>query len=68
MAEELVKARVEGEIAYLTLNRPEKRNAINGQVLRAIPEALAKADQPGVRAIILYGEGPVFSADSASCR
>jgi len=62
MSEEVVKARVEGEIAYLTLNRPEKRNAINGQVLRAIPEALAKADQPGVRAIILYGEGPVFSA------
>ncbi len=62
MAEELIKVRVEGELAYLGLNRPEKRNAISTPMLRAIPEALAKADQPGVRAIILYGEGPVFSA------
>jgi enoyl-CoA hydratase/carnithine racemase len=62
VTEELIKVRVEGEIAYVGLNRPEKRNAINNQVLREIPEAIAKADQPGVRAIILYGEGAVFSA------
>jgi len=62
MTEELIKVRVEGEIAYMALNRPDKRNAISNAVLRAIPEALAGADQPGVRAIILYGEGPVFSA------
>jgi enoyl-CoA hydratase/carnithine racemase len=62
VAEELIKVRVEGEIAYLGLNRPDKRNAISTPMLRAIPEALAKTDQPGVRAIILYGEGSVFSA------
>jgi enoyl-CoA hydratase/carnithine racemase len=62
MTEELIKVRVEGEIAYMALNRPDKRNAISNPMLRALPEALAGADQPGVRAIILYGEGPVFSA------
>jgi enoyl-CoA hydratase/carnithine racemase len=62
MAEELIKVRIEGEIAYVGLNRPEKRNAISTPVLREFPEALRKADQPAVRAIILYGEGPVFSA------
>jgi enoyl-CoA hydratase/carnithine racemase len=62
VADELIKVRVDGEIAYVGLNRPEKRNAISTQVLRAIPEALLKADQPEVRAIIVYGEGPVFSA------
>jgi len=62
VTEELIKVKVEGEIAYMALNRPEKRNAISNAVLRAIPEALARADQPGVRAIILYGEGAVFSA------
>jgi enoyl-CoA hydratase/carnithine racemase len=62
MANKVVTVKVEGELAYVALNRPEKRNAINNEVLRAIPEALSEADQPGVRAIILYGEGPAFSA------
>jgi len=29
MAESVIKVRVEGELAYIALNRPEKRNAIN---------------------------------------
>ncbi len=62
MSEKLINVRIEGELAYVSLNRPEKRNAINGDLLRAIPEALAEADKPGVRAIVLYGEGQVFSA------
>ncbi|HEY6419522.1 MAG TPA: enoyl-CoA hydratase/isomerase family protein [Candidatus Binataceae bacterium] len=62
MSEPVVKVRIEGELAYVALNRPEKRNAISGEVLRAIPEAIDEADQPQVRAIILYGEGQVFSA------
>jgi enoyl-CoA hydratase/carnithine racemase len=53
---------IKGEIAYLALNRPEKRNAINNDILRAIPEALAEVDRPEVRAVIIYGEGAVFSA------
>ncbi|HXN87735.1 MAG TPA: enoyl-CoA hydratase/isomerase family protein [Candidatus Binataceae bacterium] len=53
---------IKGEIAYLALNRPEKRNAINNDILRAIPEALAEVDRREVRAVIIYGEGAVFSA------
>ncbi len=62
MAENAIKVRVEGELAYIALNRPEKRNAINQQMLRAIPEALDELDRPEVRAIIIYGEGQAFSA------
>ncbi len=62
MAEEPVKVRIEGGLAYVALNRPEKRNAINGAMLRALPEALDRCDQRQVRAVILYGEGQVFSA------
>ena len=62
MAEEVVKVRVEGELAYIALNRPEKRNAVNQAMLRAIPEALDEVDRPEVRAIIIYGEGQAFSA------
>ncbi len=62
MAENPIKVRIEGELAYVGLNRPEKRNAVNAAMLRALPEALDECDQRQVRAIILYGEGQVFSA------
>jgi len=58
----VIKVRIDGEIAYLGLNRPEKRNAINNEVLRALPEVLAEVDRREIRAVILYGEGAVFSA------
>ena len=58
----VIKVRIDGEIAYLALNRPEKRNAINNDVLRALPEALAEVDRREIRAVIIYGEGAVFSA------
>lgn len=62
VAENVIKLKIEGEIAYVALNRPEKRNAINAPLLEALPKLLAEADKPSVRAIILYGEGAVFSA------
>ncbi|HYA36009.1 MAG TPA: enoyl-CoA hydratase/isomerase family protein [Candidatus Binataceae bacterium] len=62
MAAELIKIRVEGELAYLGLNRPEKRNAMNNELIQEIPKALHEVDRRDVRAIILYGEGAVFSA------
>ncbi|MGH7863557.1 MAG: enoyl-CoA hydratase/isomerase family protein [Candidatus Binataceae bacterium] len=62
MTEQVVTTRIDGEIAYVALNRPDKRNAISAEVLRRIPEALSEVDRREVRAIILYGEGAVFSA------
>src|SRR5208282_1110540 len=62
MEEKIIKVRIEGDLAYIALNRPEKRNAINQAMLRAIPLALDEVDRPEVRAIILYGEGQAFSA------
>src|SRR5215467_5740265 len=62
MTEELVKTRIEGELAYIALNRPEKRNAVSGAMLEALPRALMEVSRAEVRAVILYGEGEVFSA------
>jgi enoyl-CoA hydratase/carnithine racemase len=62
VAQNVINVRIDGEIAYVALNRPEKRNAISDEVLRALPVALEQADRREVRAIILYGEGAVFSA------
>src|SRR5512134_3318933 len=59
----LVTTRIEGAVALVAFNRPEKRNAINREVLRALADAIAAAERDRtVRAIVLYGEGRVFSA------
>ena len=50
-------------IARVTLNRPEKRNALNAALIAAIEEALAKAaDDESVRVVLLRGNGPDFCA------
>jgi methylglutaconyl-CoA hydratase len=52
-----------GPVEYLTLNRPEVRNAFNDEVvaeLRHWAETMTSA--PGVRAVVLDGAGKVFSA------
>jgi methylglutaconyl-CoA hydratase len=48
---------------YLTLNRPEKRNALSEQLVTALQRALAEAeDDPEVRAVVLRGAGKDFCA------
>ena len=45
---------VDGSIAVMTLNRPDKLNAINTSMLEAINEAMDSAeDNSNVRAIVL---------------
>jgi enoyl-CoA hydratase/carnithine racemase len=52
-----------GRARHVVLNRPEKRNAMNQQLLRELGEALgAAAADPQVHCVVLRGEGPVFSA------
>src|SRR5438094_5038050 len=59
----LVTSRREGALLYVALNRPEKRNAIHRELLLALVDAIAAAErEPDVRAVVVYGEGPVFSA------
>jgi methylglutaconyl-CoA hydratase len=48
-------------IARITLNRPEKRNALNDELIAALKDALRLADQDeSVRAVILAGAGAHF--------
>ncbi|GIX46488.1 MAG: crotonase [Candidatus Tectimicrobiota bacterium] len=50
-------------IGYLTLNRPEKLNAINRQMLAELRHVLAAIDKdPEVGVVILTGAGRAFSA------
>ncbi len=50
-------------IAYITLNRPDKLNAINGPLLSDLRDALDVAGvDPEVRVVILTGAGRAFSS------
>jgi methylglutaconyl-CoA hydratase len=52
-----------GPAAILTLNRPDRRNALNRGLIAALCEALDRAAaDPSVRAVIVTGAGPVFCA------
>jgi enoyl-CoA hydratase len=59
----MVEYRQEGRVAVLTINRPEARNAVNGDVARSMEEGLDRLEEDeGTWIGIVAGEGPVFSA------
>ncbi|HYA96961.1 MAG TPA: enoyl-CoA hydratase-related protein [Methylomirabilota bacterium] len=50
-------------VATLVLNRPERLNALNGELAAAINEALGRiAEDKGVRAVVMTGAGRAFCA------
>ena len=54
---------VEGHIATLTFNRPEKRNAFGPELLSGLAKGLQlTAKDDAVRVVVLTGEGSVFCA------
>ena len=59
---ELVRVADEGVVRWLTLNRPEARNALSADLVDALQAALTDAATSGARCIALTGEGTVFSA------
>ncbi len=59
----VVLLEVEGQVATVTLNRPERRNAISGELLRDLHRLLAELDARGdISAIVLTGADPAFCA------
>ncbi len=58
-----IRYEVDDAIAVLTIDRPEKRNAMTYAVLRAFTEAVASAGaDPAVRALVVTGAGGAFCA------
>lgn len=51
-----------GPAAWIRLSRPEKRNAINADVLAGIGAGLDRAATDGARVVVLTGSGPAFCA------
>jgi enoyl-CoA hydratase len=59
----MVEYRQEGRVAVLTINRPEARNAVNGDVARTMEEGLDRLEEDeDIWVGIVTGAGPVFSA------
>lgn len=70
MSEPLLVEQTDG-IAYLTLNRPEKRNALDDGLVAALKQALQEADaNAAVRVVALRGAGKDFcsGADLSALR
>ena len=54
---ETVTVTSEGPVAFLTVNRPKKMNALNPQVIREIREALREMEGSQTRALVVSGAG-----------
>lgn len=55
--------KTQNRIAYITLNRPEKRNALNAETVSELKEAFKQAaESSDVKVIVLSGEGKAFCA------
>ncbi|AMD54116.1 enoyl-CoA hydratase [Mycolicibacterium fortuitum subsp. fortuitum DSM 46621 = ATCC 6841 = JCM 6387] len=52
----------DGSVLTLELQREERRNALNCELVDALREAVEHAAEQDIRAIVLTGAGPVFSS------
>ncbi|HET9789294.1 MAG TPA: enoyl-CoA hydratase-related protein [Pyrinomonadaceae bacterium] len=51
----------DGSVAFITLNRPEKRNALNDAVVRSVKSALRESSaKEAVRVVVITGAGQDF--------
>jgi methylglutaconyl-CoA hydratase len=62
MRYDTLKLQYENELATLTLNRPEKRNAISPEMIEELLAALDEMEQSPARVSILTGAGKAFCA------
>ncbi|HEX4156238.1 MAG TPA: enoyl-CoA hydratase-related protein [Acidobacteriaceae bacterium] len=58
----MIRVEDEGGVRAVTLNRPEKRNALTPELQEELIAALGGAERGGARAVVLRGEGEAFCA------
>jgi len=62
MAYEHITVEREGPVTRVTMNRPQRRNALSLAHLRELLQALREVGESDARAVVLAGNGPAFSA------
>ncbi|CAB4938391.1 unannotated protein [freshwater metagenome] len=61
MSEQRVRVDVSGPVAEVVLSRPDKHNALDGEMFQALDAAVAQVRAAtGVRVVVLHGEGASF--------
>jgi enoyl-CoA hydratase/carnithine racemase len=58
----VIELTIQDDVAHVTLNAPERLNALGPDDLRELDAAYAEAEAAGVRALVLRGEGRSFCA------
>lgn len=58
----MIELTIAGDVAHVTLNAPDKLNALNEQALDDLAAAYAQAAKANVRALVLTGQGRAFCA------
>ncbi|EIM74567.1 methylglutaconyl-CoA hydratase [Nitritalea halalkaliphila LW7] len=69
MKDAIVQVEIRDRIGFITLNRPEKRNALNAEMVQAIDQALTLCEEEAeAKVIVLRAAGKAFcsGADLAS--
>jgi enoyl-CoA hydratase/carnithine racemase len=63
MGQVQVEVERQGSVLRIAINRPEKKNALTGEMYGAMADALEQAEgDSGVRVILLHGAGDAFTA------
>jgi 2-(1,2-epoxy-1,2-dihydrophenyl)acetyl-CoA isomerase len=57
-----VRYRIEGDVAFVTLNRPRQLNAVNTHLVEALCQSLDRAAEDDAAAVVLSGAGRAFCA------
>ncbi|GAA5199871.1 enoyl-CoA hydratase/isomerase family protein [Microbacterium jejuense] len=58
----MIELALDGAVAEIALNAPDRLNALSLEALRRLDDAYAEAAASGVRALVLRGEGRAFCA------
>jgi enoyl-CoA hydratase/carnithine racemase len=58
-----VQCKLDGAVQCIAINRPEKKNALTGEMYDALADAVEQAEaDPAVRVMLLHGMGDAFTA------
>ena len=61
--EDNIRLETQGGVGLLTIARPEKLNALTGEMMQALKAACARIERDDrLRVVILTGDGKAFSA------
>ncbi len=62
MADSPIQFHVSDSVAFITLNRPEARNALTPQMIVDLGKAIQSCNSSDVRAVVITGSGDAFCA------